>query len=944
MNVSDVDLKKTVNLPKTSFSMKANLPTTEPQTLAEWETTGLYHRIREARQGASQYILHDGPPYANGNIHLGTAFNKILKDFIVKSKTMAGFDAPYVPGWDCHGLPIEFKVDQELGKRKAAMSVAQIRAECRAYADKFVNLHRTEFKRLGILGRWEDPYMTMSPEYEAVIAQAFVDFLHSGYVYKGLKPVHWCTKDRTALAEAEVEYENHSSPSIYVRFKLVSDPAAIDPALASPALSGKSVYCLIWTTTPWTIPANLGIAFNPKFQYVAVDTPLHGVIIVAEGLLPQLAERFGWDQTVIARFPGTALENAVFRHPFIERDSIGLLGDHVTLDAGTGAVHTAPGHGQEDFVVGQRYGLPVYCPVDAGGRMFRADGAAGELPESLIGHTIWEANPIVVKLLEKDGALLQHEKVDHSYPHCWRCHNPVIFRATEQWFIGMDRNELRTRALEAIQNVKWHPEWGEERISNMVAMRPDWCVSRQRVWGVPITVFYCEACAEPFTDKHVLEGVVAQFRQQTADVWYSKTVEELMGPGCVCARCGGTSFRKETDILDVWFDSGASNLAVLTERNGLRWPSDMYLEGGDQYRGWFQSSLLVGVGLKGGSPYHESATHGWTLDAEGRAMSKSLGNTIEPQEILKQYGADLLRLWVASVDFMEDVRLSDPILKQLSDAYRKFRNTFRYMLGNLGDFDSRRDSLPGNDLLPVDTWILTQAETVIDRCRAWYDEYAFHKVYRAVYDFIATDLSAVYFDVSKDTLYTAGPRSLQRRSAQTALYRLNSALVRLLAPVLSYTCEEIWRHTRQEEGGAASVHLTLFPQASMLTEGITAEQRDRAADWNRLVPIRDVVLKALDQARDDKMIGSSLEASVHLTAGGNTFALLSRHAAELPGWFIVSQVELERCGSEGVSARVDRARGEKCERCWKYTTDVGQNPDFPSVCAACAKVLPDFLE
>jgi isoleucyl-tRNA synthetase len=939
MNVSDVDLKKTVNLPKTSFAMKANLPAAEPKTLERWEESRLYHRIRESRAGRPQYVLHDGPPYANGNIHLGTAFNKILKDFIVKSKTMAGFDAPYVPGWDCHGLPIEFKVDQGLGKRKASMSIAQIRAECRTYAAKFVDIHRREFKRLGILGRWEDPYLTMSADYEAIIAQAFVDFLHNGNVYKGLKPVHWCLKDRTALAEAEVEYEDNSSPSVYVRFKVASDPAAIDVAL-----TGKDVYCLIWTTTPWTIPANLAISFNPKYEYVAVDTP-HGITIVAEGLLAQVSEALGWDQTIVARFPGTRLEGVVFRHPFLERDSLGLLGDHVTLDAGTGAVHTAPGHGQEDFVIGQRYGLPVYCPVDAAGRIFRAEGAAGVLPDELIGKTVWEANPIVVRLLEEHGALAAKETIDHSYPHCWRCHNPVIFRATEQWFIGMDRESLRTRALDAIKQVAWHPTWGEERISNMVATRPDWCVSRQRVWGVPITVFYCEPCGEPFTDRRVLENVIQQFREGTADVWYSKTTEELMGPGCVCAKCGSTSFRKESDILDVWFDSGSSNLAVLTPQNGLPWPSDMYLEGGDQYRGWFQSSLLIGVGLKGGSPFRESVTHGWTLDADGRAMSKSLGNTIEPQEIIKKYGADLLRLWVASVDFTEDVKLSDVILTRLSEAYRKLRNTFRYMLGNLSDFDFGRDAVAGDELLGVDTWILLRAEELITRCLGWYKEYAFHKVYRAIYDFATTDLSALYFDVSKSRLYTDGPRSHTRRSGQTTLHRLNLALVRLLAPVLSYTCEEVWQHTKfRTADNPESVHIAYFPERESVTEGIQDSQREIAGDWERLVPVRDQVLKALDGAREDKVIGSSLEAAVTLQAGSELLALLEKHLADLPDWFIVSQVALVANAEEGLTISVDRARGDKCERCWKYKTDVGSNPDFPTVCASCALVVPDFLE
>ncbi len=939
MNVSSVDLKRTVNLPKTHFPMKANLPAAEPKTLDHWEATRLYQRLRESRAGRPLWVLHDGPPYANGNIHLGTAFNKILKDFIVKSKSMAGFDAPYVPGWDCHGLPIEFKVDQQLGKRKASMTIAEIRAECRAYAAKFVELHRTEFKRLGVLGRWDTPYLTMSPEYEAVIAQAFVDFLEGGYVYKGLKPVHWCIKDRTALAEAEVEYENHASPSIYVRFKLASDPAALDPALA-----GKDVYCLIWTTTPWTIPANLAISFNPRFEYVAVDTP-QGITVVAEGLLPQVAEALGWDQAVIARFPGTRLEHAVFRHPFIDRDSLGLLGDHVTLEQGTGAVHTAPGHGQDDFVISQRYGIPVYCPVDAAGRIFQAEGAAGKLPEELLGKTVWDANPVVIKLLQQQGALAGQARLEHSYPHCWRCHNPVIFRATEQWFIGMDRENLRARTLEAIKTVQWHPSWGEERMTNMIAARPDWCISRQRVWGVPIIVFYCDGCGEPFTDKRVLDRVVGQFREYTADVWYEKTAEELMGAGYTCAKCGAASFRKETDILDVWFDSGSSHLAVLTPENGLPWPSDMYIEGGDQYRGWFHSSLLVGVALKNAPPYRECATHGWTLDAQGRAMSKSIGNTIEPDAIVKKSGADLLRLWVASVDFMEDVRMSEVILERLSEAYRKLRNSgFRYMLGNLGDFEPARNSVPGAKLTGIEAWILVRAEDLVRRCLAWYSGYEFHKVYRAVYDFVITDLSAIYFDVSKDRLYTAGPDSLARRSAQTALHRLNLALVRLLAPILSFTCEEVWRHTKFGEEAPESVHLAYFPQPEELTEGLTPEGRARAADWEMLLPVRDQVLKALDAAREDKVIGASLEAAVSLEAGGDLYGLLEAHAADLPTWFIVSQVALRRGDSEELKVQIERARGDKCERCWKYTLDVGSDPEFPTVCAACASVIPEFLQ
>jgi isoleucyl-tRNA synthetase len=936
MNVSSVDLKKTVNLPRTDFPMRGNLPTAEPKMLARWEESRLYHRIREARAGRPHYVLHDGPPYANGNIHLGTAFNKVLKDFVVKSKSMAGFDAPYVPGWDCHGLPIEFKVDSELGKRKATMSVADIRAECRAYAAKFVDIHRIEFKRLGILGRWEDPYLTMSAEYEAVIAQAFVDFLARGYVYKGLKPVHWCIKDRTALAEAEVEYEDHESPSIYVRFPLATDPAEIDPALA-----GRKVAALIWTTTPWTIPSNLAICFNPKYEYAAVDT-MDGVVIVAEGLLNQLSEELGWDKAILAKFPGSKLEYVRFRHPFIDRDSLGILGDHVTLEQGTGAVHTAPGHGQDDFVVGQRYGLSVYCPVDAAGRIFPADGAGGELPPELLGKTVWEINPIVIKLLEEHGALAAKRKVDHSYPHCWRCHNPTIFRATEQWFIGMDREELRTKTLEAIKDVQWHPSWGEERMSNMIAMRPDWCISRQRVWGVPIVIFYCEQCGEPFTDKAVLDGVVQLFREHTADVWYSRSAEELMGIGHSCGKCGGSKFRKETDILDVWFDSGSSHLAVLTPENDLPWPAEMYLEGGDQYRGWFHSSLLVGVGLKGSAPYRECATHGWTLDENGRALSKSLGS-VGPENIVKTYGADLLRLWVASVDFMEDVRISDTILTRLSEAYRNLRNRMRYLLSNLYDFDPAVDAVDGGDLLGIDQWILLRAEDLVRRCRAWYAAYEFHKVYRAVYDFATIDLSALYFDVSKYRLYTGGPRSVERRSGQTAFYRLALALTRLLAPILSYTCDEVWSHLKLPPGSPDSVHIDYFPEPEDPTKGINSAQREAAADWDKLLGIRDQVLKALDEAREVKTIGKSTDAAVSLEASGDLYVLLAKHEADLADWFIVSQVSLTDTDADQFRATVDRARGDKCERCWKYKSDVGSNPEFPTVCASCASVIPEFL-
>jgi isoleucyl-tRNA synthetase len=935
---SPEDLKKTVNLPRTDFSMKANLPTLEPRLLAKWASSDVYGRIREARAGRPKYVLHDGPPYANGNIHLGHAFQKTVKDFIVKSKNMAGFDSPYVPGWDCHGLPIEIKVDSQLGSKKAHMTAAQIRRECRKYAAKFVELQKKDFIRLGIFGQWNDPYLTMAPAYQAIIAGAFVDFLDKGYVYKGLKPVNWCIHDRTALAEAEVEYENHTSPSIYVRFRLTSDPADINPALAR-----RNVYGVIWTTTPWTIPANMAIAFHPKFEYVAVEVE-GDAYIVARDLLQSTADNVEWQwDNILATFPGQRLEGAVFRHPFLDRDSRGILADHVTLEQGTGAVHTAPGHGHEDYVVARQYGIPTYCPVDAAGRFFRAEGADGRLPDELIGKTVWQANPIVTELLESNGALLAARKIEHSYPHCWRCHNPTIFRATEQWFIGMDRNDLRTNALEAIRGVKWIPGWGEERISNMVADRPDWCISRQRVWGVPIVVFYCDECREPLTDRRVLDGVIDLFRQHSADIWYERTAEELVPPGTACAKCGCGKFSKENDILDVWFDSGSSHLAVLGHSEELPWPSDLYVEGGDQFRGWFQSSLLIGVALRGGAPYRECATTGWTLDGEGRAMSKSVGNVIEPEKIIKQFGAEVLRLWVASVDFTEDVRLSDTIIARLTEAYRKLRNTFRYALGNLSGFDPAINALPSAELLEVDQWILFETSELVRKCRGWYEEFAFHKVYRAVYDFATVSLSAVYFDISKDRLYTAAPNSRARRSAQTALHRINLALVRLLAPIMSFTTEEVWSHMKLPAGAPDSVHLALFPEGDELTEGLGEEARARSADWNRLIEVRDVVLKELELKRQEKFIGAPLEARVEVSANGDLLPLLERYAAELPGLFIVSQVDVARTLAGAIGVTVHRASGLKCERCWKYTTDVGSNPRFPTLCAACSGAVTEIL-
>ena len=942
-----LDLKKTIHLPRTDFPMKASLAALEPKLLERWAGTdaepGIYTQIRSARKGRPTYILHDGPPYANGNIHLGHAFNKLLKDFIVKIKTMEGYDSPYVPGWDCHGLPIEIKVDGQLGSKKASMTAAQIRSACRKYAEKYVDLQRKDFMRLGVFGRWEDPYLTMSAEYEAVIAGAFVEFLDQGYVYKGLKPVNWCIHDRTALAEAEVEYENHTSPSIWVKFALTSSPESIDPAL-----KGKKVYGLIWTTTPWTIPANLGICYHPKFQYAAAEVGGE-VYIVAVDLLKATAENCGWsapnmsgpnmpEPKVLAAFEGAKLDGALFRHPFLERTSIGILGDHVTLEQGTGAVHTAPGHGQEDYQVGLANHLSVYCPVDGGGRFYHAEGAEGRLPDELIGKSIWDGNPIVIEILNKAGALAGLRKIEHSYPHCWRCHNPTIFRATEQWFISMEHDNLRQRALEAIKNVKWNPSWGEERIGNMIATRPDWCISRQRAWGVPILVFYCEACHEPLTTRSVLDRVVGLIREETADVWYSRSAAELLGDDGVCKKCGGTSFRKENDILDVWFDSGASHLAVLSEKNGLPWPADMYLEGGDQYRGWFHSSLLVAVGLKGTAPYRASATNGWTLDGEGHALSKSKGAE-EVAKVINKYGAELLRLWTASVDFTEDVRFSDTIVSRLIEAYRKLRNTFRYALGNLADFDPIADAVPVEEMLEIDRWIMARAAELVRSCRGWYDEHAFHKVYRAIYDFTTTDLSAVYFDVLKDRLYTSATKSRARRSGQTALYKVHYALTRLAAPLLSFTTEEVWSYTQKPAGAPESVHLSTLPDPEELASGLTFNQ---LSSWEVLMNTRERVLKALEEARQAKLIGKALEARVRLRLPVTSFELHREYADHLPSLFIASQVVLDLPSETEIEVSVERADGEKCERCWKYSTKIGEDATYPTVCDTCAAALTEM--
>ncbi len=938
-----LDLKQTLNLPQTSFPMKANLPQREPTWLAKWTEEDLYSQIRAARKDSSLFVLHDGPPYANGRIHLGTALNKILKDFIVKSRTLQGYNAPYVPGWDCHGLPIEINVDRELGPRKSRMSSVEVRQACRRYAEKYVNLQRADFIRLGVLGEWSNPYLTMNFSYEALIAEVFLKFLDQGYVYRGLKPVYWCISDKTALAEAEVEYEEHRSRSIYVRYRVLSDLSGIEPAL-----KGREVYVVIWTTTPWTLPASMAVAFHPDFEYVAAADEAGKVYVMESRRYEPALEETGLKaQEILARFPGRKLDRIELQHPFLDRKVLGVLADYVTAEDGTGAVHTAPAHGREDYESGLRYGLEIYCPV----------GDAGEFTEGLPeykGKKVFEANELIVELLKARGALVGPPGwLTHSYPHCWRCHNPIIFRANEQWFVRIDHQQLRERALEAIKQVRWSPEWGEERISNMIATRPDWCISRQRVWGVPLAVFHCEDCKKPLMDAKLGERAVELFKKEGADAWYSHSVQELLPPGAKCPDCGGTNLRKEMDILDVWFDSGASHAAVLGRRPDLPWPSDVYLEGGDQYRGWFHSSLLIGMVSHGGAPYRAVLTNGWVLDAQGRAMSKSLGNVIDPNEVIKTHGAEILRLWVASVDFREDVVISPDILARLSEAYRKLRNTFRYCLSNLFDFDPSRDSVSGEQLLEIDAWALDRTADLLERIENAYNEDAFHKVYRAIYDFATIELSAFYFDILKDRLYTAPAKSVRRRAAQSTLFQIAEALVRAVAPLMCFTSEEVWSHLPAPSSGEPrepSVHLARFVSPSKLREQIPAKYQPLLANWPRLVEVRDAVLKALEGARRDKVIHGPLDARVYLSAEDSLSPLLKNYLSELPTLLIVSQVELEPYSAEGagegslpgLKIRIEQAAGEKCARCWNYSEQVGKDADYPEVCERCSEALREI--
>jgi isoleucyl-tRNA synthetase len=971
--------------------MKANLPQNEPLRLTRWAELGLYAALRRAGQGRPAYLLHDGPPYANGPIHLGHALNKGLKDFVVKSKTMAGFDAPFVPGYDCHGLPIEIKVDEHLGRKKLEMPVPEVLAACRAYAQKYVDLQTSQFERIGCFGRWDKPYKTMSRDYEARTLEAFYGFLEKDFVYRGLKPVYWCIHDRTALAEAEVEYDQHTSPSVYVRYRLTSDPAAIDPALA-----GKQVSTIIWTTTPWTLPASMAVAFHPDFEYVALaaENSTEVYIVAAELAASVIAACNLGAATERARFKGSRLERATFQHPFLERSILGVLADYVTADQGTGAVHTAPAHGADDFYTGVRYNIDPTCRVDAAGHV-HVDPSAWPLaaPPAFDGLKVWAANPVIVAMLEERGALLASCDLEHSYPHCWRCHKPVIYRATEQWFIGIEtpvkradgtETTFRQLAIEEIDKVVWDPAWGKERITNMIATRPDWCISRQRIWGVPIAVFLCEKCNQPVIDAALNRRIVELLEREGIEAWHTTPIEALLPGDTACKNCGelrplGQGFRKETDILDVWFDSGTSWFAVCESDAELSavykgfqnedGTKCLYLEGGDQHRGWFHSSLLTSVALRGRAPYSHVATAGWTLDEQGRAMSKSLGNGVDPVDIANRMGGEIVRLWVASIDFREDMAASENLMQRCAEIYRKLRNTFRFLLGNLHGFNPETDKIEDpTKLLPLDRYILARTRELTEKILDWYERFEFHRVYHAVNEFCIVDLSSFYLDVLKDRMYTFAPTSHERRSAQTVLWKITEALVRLVAPILSFTADEVWEHLPAVEGREKSVHLAQFPAPA---EIFSEEPAKLLEEWKQLFAIRDEVFRAIELERKGGRIGKGLEAKVVIAASDPDVQFLNSYSREtLEEFFNVSAVrvlDLERDaielaalvgasavgllavitnGQNGAPASPTafalKASGTKCNRCWRYTEDTSSYGIWQNVCTRCQDALKEM--
>ncbi|MBN1103734.1 MAG: isoleucine--tRNA ligase [Deltaproteobacteria bacterium] len=930
-----MDYKATLNLPKTNFPMKANLVKKEPEMIAEWDRDGLYQKIRKSSTGRKRYTLHDGPPYANGHIHMGTAFNKILKDIIIKSKQMSGFDAPYVPGWDCHGLPIEHKTDLELGPKKAGMSQVEVRQYCRRYAEKYIEIQRNEFRRLGVFGEWERPYLTMSHDYEATIVREFGKFALNGSLYKSKKPIYWCISCKTALAEAEVEYEQHTSPSIFVKFPMISDLGK-----DCPDLRGKDAYMVIWTTTPWTIPANLAIALHPDFEYVAVDAGDNQVFILAEGLVDLCMDTFGIrTYHLVAEFEARRLEGLKAKHPLYDRESLIVLAPYVTLDAGTGCVHTAPGHGREDYETGLQYHLDVYSPVDDAGR-FTDDVLY------FAGQQVFEANEKVNQKLQEVGLLLKEESISHEYPHCWRCKKPVVFRSTEQWFISMDKTSLREKALRAIKEVSWIPRWGRDRIYGLIENRPDWCVSRQRAWGVPIPVLYCQECGRILISPEVLDHVVGLVEERGADVWFLEPEHRLVPPGTSCPACASTVFRKETDILDVWFDSGVSYAAVMEARDYLESPSDLYLEGSDQHRGWFHSSLLCSVGTRGRAPYRNVLTHGFVVDGHGKAMHKSAGNVIAPEDLIKNYGAEIIRLWVAAEDYRDNIRLSEEILQRLTEAYRRIRNTCRFILGNLYDYDPSKDRVPYEQMLELDRWALHRLQELSERVLGAYDDFEFHIVYHSLHNFCVLDLSSFYLDILKDRLYVSPPESRIRRSAQTAMREILDVLVRLMAPVLSFTADEIWRHLR-EGGLSPSVHLEPFlPVREELKDPALSER------WETILKVRKEVTKSLEIARKEKRVGHSLDAAVTLGLPGHLLEFFRRYEKDLQSIFIVSSVSLvpgdtlsEGTESEelpGVKVKVEPSSDPKCERCWVHHPSVGGHAEHPAICDRCFQALQEM--
>jgi isoleucyl-tRNA synthetase len=916
-----MDYSQTLNLPRTDFPMKANLAEREPEFQAFWERIRLYEKSLERPAPKGTFILHDGPPYSNGDIHMGHALNKILKDFIVKFKSMDGYRAPYVPGWDNHGMPIENNVAEEFRKKKLRPTRLELRARCREYAGEWVEIQRREFRRLGVRGDWEHPYLTMSPDYEAKIVEVFAELANAGFIYRGLKPIHWCPRDETALAEAEIEYNDKTSFSIYVRFPLLEDPNGVFPA------GTASNYTIIWTTTPWTIPANLAVAVHPDFTYAVVEAG-EDRYLLAEALVKPTMEAIGVaDYRVLATRPGRELMGLKFRHPLFDRPSPVVLARYVTLESGTGVVHTAPGHGREDFMTGQEYGLGILSPVDASGHFTEEAGP-------FAGLDLKNGDRAVIDALRDAGVLLAEGTLTHSYPHCWRCHGALIFRATDQWFMDIDHEGFREKALAAIQNVRWYPPESINRITSMVANRPDWTLSRQRAWGVGIPAFYCSSCGEAVLTPASMEAVHQLVKAEGADAWFVKPPEEILPPGFTCPHCSkNDGFRKETDILDVWFDSGSSCRAVLEQRPGLRYPADVYLEGSDQHRGWFNSSLMVGIGTRGEPPYRAVITNGWMLDEAGKAQHKSWGNAIPPEQVVNRDGADVLRLWVSSVDYFEDVRQGPNILKQVSESYRRIRNTFRYLLSNLYDFDPARDTVPYGELLEIDRWALHRLAELITRVREGYEAYEFHRIYHAVHNFCAVDLSAFYLDVLKDRLYASVAEAPARRSAQTVLLILAETLARLMAPILSHTCEEVWQHLPAADR-AESVQLADFPTAP-------AEWRDEtiAGRWDQLLAVRESVNKAIEEAKEAGTVKKPQAARVVVSAPPDGYELLRRYEDQLANIFVVSQAALRNGEASEVRVTVEPAPGERCERCWLVLPCVGDHPEHPTLCDRCAAAV-----